>query len=422
MRNQIPRTNSKSARRVAVALAAVASLLLAGCSATSGPSKSGGGGQTIKIGIVGPYGTSLLGQNAEQFLDGAQLGIEYINDHGGLPAGDKVQLVTGNDGNTPADGAAAVRGLLGQGVKLFVATSTTAVTEAWGGAIDSAGAVAIHNSSDPSLTGSARPFKNLYRVGVSSDMMAQAVGLTLGPKFQDTNNIDMFGYDYVQGHATWNALDAAFKDAGLKFGSKTLQYVPTTQTSYLSEITTMNGRIDPTKKNLLAMLTFGPGYVTFIKQAQSLGMLTKYQAVVSTAEYYLEAAAMKGTAPQVWNSFDVCDYNLFKNPVMDWLLTKAKSKTGFEPNDWSVQGFDSMITMLAAIKDSGSSDPKAVMGALNGMNMNLAVGKAKMGAATHQGEVGVPVCETVGDPSQPDGVKMLQGVVVPYSELPHPVK
>jgi branched-chain amino acid transport system substrate-binding protein len=412
----------RRATRVAGLAATISvALICAACASGGGSQASGGGdtggsGATIKIGYIAPFGTGFSGQNATDVETGIRAGIQYLNEHGGVLHGAKIQIVNGTETGEAAVVSSTVQTMLGEGIGIFIGPGLTADCQAAGQLFDNAGALTLTSCVTTSLTGASRPTKDLYRAGTNDSMQATAIGYVLGKQFKDLTQVDTFAYDTAQGHSTWTQIQAQLKklNPSIKIG---LQYfVPQTSTDYRSQLGAMANAEQPGGKKALALLSYGPGVLNFFQQGAPLGLLKDYSVIITTNEYYVEAEALKGTAPDMWNAYDVCDYQLFNNPLMSYLTSYLKTDGGGAvPDDWSVNGFDRMLIIGDAINKAGSADPAKVMAALNTIQANTAVGQITMNPTTHQADVPTAVCETVGDPSAPTKVKMISGTVVPAS-------
>jgi branched-chain amino acid transport system substrate-binding protein len=420
------RSGDKQAQRrrrraqAAAGVAAAAALVLAACSSTSSTSSSSsssssGKGTTITVGVINNFGIPNLGTSATNTLQGFNIGIQYVYAHGGVLGGAKYKLVTGDEGATPATAVSEARTLLGQGINLFSGPAITPDTEAAGPILDSAGALYFTDATTTSVTGASRAYKNVYRLGTNDAMNAKGLSYVVGAKYKSATEVDVFGYDYQEGKDSWTAIQGYLKNEGLSFTSPQQVFVPLTATDYRSQIGAMSSAVTAGGTKLLALLTYGAGDLNFLQQAQTLGLTSKYAAILTTDEYYLEAVALNGKAPDVWNAYDVCDWQLYNNPQMSYLETEYHAQTGQYPSDWVAQGFDQALELSAAINKAKSDNPAKVMTALDGLTTNLAVGPVTMNGSTHQAESPTSVCETVGDPSAPGGVKLVTGQAVPYS-------
>lgn len=400
---------------IAMALAGAACSSGAGSQSSAGPAASGSGA-TIKIGYIAPFGTGFSGQNATDVETGIKAGIQYLNDHGGVLHGAKIQIVNGTETGQAAVVSSTVQTMLGNGIRIFIGPGLTADCQAAGQLLDNAGAMTLTSCVTTSLTGASRPTKNLYRAGTNDSMQATAIGYVLGKQFKDLTQVDTFAYDTAQGHSTWTQIQDQLKklNPAIKIGQQ--YFVPQASTDYRSQLGAMANAEQPGGKKALALLTYGPGVLNFLQQGTPLGLLKDYSVIITTNEYYVEAATLKGSAPDMWNAYDLCDYQLFNNPQMSYLANYLKADGGGAvPDDWSVNGFDRMLIIGDAINKAGSSDPAKVMDALNTLQATTAVGQITMNPTTHQANIPTAVCETVGDSSAPNQVKMVSGTVVPAS-------
>ena len=96
---------------------------------------------------------------------------------------------------------------------------------------------------------------------------------------------------------------------------------------------------------------------------------------------------------------------------MDWLKKEMEAKHNRLPDDWSVMGFNNVLVMAAAINEAKSTDSAKVNEAMSTLTVDLAQGTQTMNPETHQVERRTPVCESIGDPDAPEGVKLLSNSI-----------
>jgi branched-chain amino acid transport system substrate-binding protein len=365
--------------------------------------------------VLNNFGVPTLGVAATNVMQGLQIGEQYVYSHGGVYNGAKFKLVTADEGATPGTTTTGARTLLGKGIKIISGPAITPDTEAAGPLFDSAGAIFFSDATTTSVTGANRSLKNVYRIGTDDAMNAKGLATVVGPAEKAASVVNVFGYDYQEGKDAWTSLQSLLKQQGLKFSSPQQIFVPLTATTYTAQVGSMVNGTTGSAQRVLALLTYGGGDLNFLQEAKSVGLLAKYSAVLTTDEYYLEGLAFKGKAPAVWNAYDVCDWQLYKNAEMNYLETEYHAQTGSYPSDWVVQGFDQMLEIAAAVNKAKSSSESAVSAALSGLRVPMAVGSVTMNGSTHQAEVPTSVCETEGDPSAPGGLKLIKGEAVPFS-------
>jgi len=82
-----------------------------------GSTAGGSGGETVKLGFVGPV-TGPLAFAGEASLNGAEAGVKYLNE-GGSESGDEYELVIKDDKGDATTSAADARQMIGEGVTMI---------------------------------------------------------------------------------------------------------------------------------------------------------------------------------------------------------------------------------------------------------------------------------------------------------------
>jgi branched-chain amino acid transport system substrate-binding protein len=393
------------------------SLVLTACGGGSG----GSGGQaasggTVNVGVVNTFGDPSLGESASDQWDGMQLGVKYVAEHGGLYNGAKINLTQGNENGQPALVASTVRTMTNNGTKLIIGPSLTPDCLAAAPLVDQAGAVALVGCTTTSVTGANRSGKNLYRWDTNDRITSTALGVQIAKQYKDVQDVDVVAYDYLQGHQGWDTFRQTLSAKGITFTTDHELFVPSGTTNYSAQVGALAQTPNDGKKRILVLLTWGSGYLNFLKQALPLGVLDHYEAVVTTSMYYVSAKALNGSAPNIWNSYGTCHADLWKNDIMSWLKDQMQKTHQRLPDDWSTAGFNQVLVMAAAINKAKSTDPQKVNAAMASLKVDTATDAMTMDPTTHQAQRSTPVCETVGDKSAPEGVKLLGGSILPPAD------
>lgn len=402
--------------RLATSLAATAALIipLAACGDNSTSSSDG---NSITLGMVASFNQPGAAENATDAYQGVQLGIQYIQEHGGMYNGAKLKIkqMPDNVSNTSLS-TTSLRTLFNDDIKLIIGPDTSANCAADAQLIDQAGAVSIHQCTTTEFSTKNRPGKNMFNWDTNDMLTSTALAAEVKKDYSDVDTIDIVAYDYLQGHTGVDTFKNALKSEGLNPKVGKQFFVPPTATNYAAQINTL-AQHAKTEHRILVLLTYGAGYLNFIQQATPLKLFDNYDAVLTTSMYYRTAVALKGKAPKIWNSYSSCYATLWHTDEAKWLIKETKKKYGVLPDDWKLYGFNTVRAYAAAINKAKSSDPQKVLAAMQHLKFNLAQGPATMDPVSHQAKRPVPVCETVGDPSATDGVKLLKGSVFDSTQL-----
>ncbi len=162
---------------------AVAVAALGGCgdSGTEGTS-SGGGAETLKIGVAGP----LTGPNAAfgaQLKNGATQAVEDINAAGGIN-GKKIELVYEDDVSDPKQGVSVANKMAGEGVKFVVGHFNSGVSIPASDVYNENGMVMVTPAStNPKITD--RKLWNVFRVCGRDDQQGTVAGQYIAANLSD---------------------------------------------------------------------------------------------------------------------------------------------------------------------------------------------------------------------------------------------
>lgn len=413
-------TRSRVRPRLIVSIAALATsaLAFAGC---AGGSADGDGGDasdgTVTIGMINQYNQPGGAESADDWQDGADLAVKYIEENGGLYNGAKIKFNQQPESGTQTSlVASSLRSLFNDDVKLLIGPALSADCLAAAGPIDQAGAVSTIGCTTTSLTGPDRPGKNQFRWDTNDLLTSSGLAAEVAKDYSDVEHLDIVAYDYVQGHEGVKTFVDALKSYGVTPKVDNQFYVPASTTNYQAQISKL-AQAPKTGKRILVLLTWGSGYLNFIQQATPLDLFANYDAIMTTSMYYKTAVALNGKAPKVWNSYGTCYYSVWDNPIMEWFAKQMQSTYKRLPDDWSTVGFNQVLVYAAAINEAKSTDPAKVLDVMKTLKVDTATGTQTMEEATHQAQRQVPVCQTEGDPSAPEGVKLVQGSLFDSAEL-----
>jgi branched-chain amino acid transport system substrate-binding protein len=399
--------------RGAAALVAVtaASLGLTACGGGGG--NAGESADTITLGMVSTFEGATAASGQAQ-LSGARIAIDMINAKGGV-MGKKLALRTVNETGQPVDSANAVRTLTSDGIGLLFGFSLTPDCAAAAPVAKQEGAMMFGTCTGAQFR-SATDFPAFWSVSSFNTMQSAASAYVLG-KLLRPEELDTFAYDYAEGHDAWAAVQADMRKLGLNFTTPVQTFVPLSATSYRSQVSAMVPKLQADVKNrVLALLTYGSGTITFLKEAQQFNLLSRFSGVFADGQYYLGASALGKAAPSVWNSYDYCDYQAYKNPTNDAFVAEYHKRTGKYPNDWVEQGYTQVVTYAQAIEKAQSTDAEKVSAALSGLTVkDTPIGSFDFNLDRHQANINVVTCNTVGDASAPDGLRLVKAEFVPPS-------
>lgn len=266
-----------AARRKAAAAAAVAGLVaLTGC---SGSAASGGdkpkAGAALKIGVIVPL-TGPVGTTGEALKRGLELGVQKVNDTGGVN-GKKVEFTVVDDGGDPAQSTQLARKLIQQDhVSMLFGTITGDTAEAVAKVADDAKVpfgTAILGDTETCFGyqwGFGETTRQLLAPGVPELIKKY------GPK------VAIVGSDYNYPHFYADVAKEYVKNAGGTVVAE--EYSPLGQTDWQPVVK----RIKDAKPDVLLSMTVGSDAVSFTVQAEQFGLLTPqigYEGAPLDADY-----------------------------------------------------------------------------------------------------------------------------------------
>ncbi len=167
---------------VIAGISVFSALALAACGDSGTDGGSGGGAETIKMGVAGP----LTGPNAafgEQLKNGASQAVEDINAAGGI-LGKQVSLVYEDDVSDPKQGVSVANKMAGEGVKFVVGHFNSGVSiPASDVYLENGMLMVTPASTNPKITD--RKMWNVFRVCGRDDQQGTVAGQFIAKELGD---------------------------------------------------------------------------------------------------------------------------------------------------------------------------------------------------------------------------------------------
>ena len=406
-------------RRTSILPALVAAGLIAGTVSACGSSADAGdsGSGTVTLGMLAPL-NGTFAQSGKEMVNGAKIAISEINAAGGVD-GKKLKLDIKDDGSDPQKTSQATRDLASAGDKLIFGAFTSTECLAVKSLVKATGGVYIAPTCvDPTVTGSG-PGKpgtdNVFRTGLRSapdEPVSQKQPSIMHELAPDAKTWDYFGYDYSFGHEQESTFAAHItKVSGdLKMGSTV--FIPLTSQNFRPYVSKLASAVnsDSSGRGLL-LGTYGAGLGSFLQQAAAFNFLDKYKMIWTAGDPWNVLMAANGRFPKLWNSYDYM-WAAYDNPTNTQFVKDYKKAYGHMPGGNAAEQFNAVQAFAAAIKKAKSTDPNAVAAALAGLTFKATQGDMTIDATTHQADTNQVLSQLEGDPSSPDGVKILRTVIV----------
>lgn len=392
----------------------------AGTGGNAGTPTSQLNGKPVTIGFLGPL-SGANAQTGQAQLLGAQVAVDQINAKGGVLGGSQLKLDTKDTAAGANAGAQAVRDFVSAGVPLISGELSSANCLAEIPVVEQLKAVFITatctNDAITGLKGQPTQYPRTFRTGATSLQDTVALYKAMYQKFPDIDEWDVFAFDYVSGHLQWEQFSDGYKSLGGSIKEHSQYFVPLDQQDYSQQVAAMAAApFQPGVKRGLYLGTFGAGTASFLQQALPYDFLKNYAVVVNPGSYFPTATQQGGAAPDVWNGYDY-NYTAYNTPENTQFVNDYKAKSGGSvPDTWGYQEYLAILAYAAAIDKAGSADADAVQKALEGISFPSPQGTFTIDAVSHQGSANIVMTETVGDPNAPEGVKVIQSVVLTYDE------
>lgn len=407
--------NTATKLSTAVAALAAMTLALAACAGGAGEdpdSPSGGGSESVKIGVVLPF-TGVQATIAKLEGQGAAVAAEMINAEGGVDGKWQIELVEVDDQLDTGRSATVIRDLNDQDVALAIGGQTSDLCKSSAEAAQRFNITFIgaHCTSpdlvDPPIT------PNFFMIGQQMTTLANAIGGSLAESHPDIEVWDVVTYDVEAMRLSWDVAKASMEDALGRSVEEGERYaVPVGATTLRNEIAGLVATPDKANRGLF-LGVYGAGTTAFIQQAAPTGILEEYGVIAQTGVYWPTATAMDGTAPAIVNVHDYF-YPCQSTPENDEFVAAFEEETGEKPDSGAYQGYLAVRLLAAAITEAGSTDSDKVQEALKGLSIETPQGlEMTIDSETHAGNGAATVALLAGDPAAPQGVSITDCSLVP---------
>ena len=312
---------------------------------------SGSGGDTIKIGAVGPLtGDSSNGGTDE--LEGKEMAVEDFNEAGGVD-GKTIELVSEDDASSASQSASAVTKLINQdkGVGI-IGAHNSACTLAGLEVLNRYGVPMITpgSSAETVLTSGC---EWISRAFPGDDLQCKAL-LNYIEENQDVDKIGVIYSNDDFGKGGLDSITEAAEEKGKEVVSESFANEDKDMTAQLSKLR------DEGAEALFIWCQYTPGAL-IMKQARGLGWDVQFYSGTGTIHedtFSLSDGAYYGcinSVPFISTSTDP--------EVQEW-VDRYEEKYGTPPSQNSARAYDATMILLNAIKAAGSTEPEEVQKAI----------------------------------------------------------
>ena len=336
----------------------------------------------VYMGALLPLSEPGAPQAGQLILRGIQMGAEYVNTVlGGSIDGRPIEIVTEDDKGTPEVGASGYRRLV-QEKKVAGVTGCyhSSVCLAVNGVAKELGVpVIVTQGSNAAITAARIP--QVFRTHLIDPV--RAIALVDFAKAQGFKKISIMADNTDFGVG----LTGAVKDEGTKLG---LQVKATVYDKAAVDLT----------PELLEIKSWGPDIIfnggtgnpehLIIDQAYDIGLFPKVPMLATSdwpyrADEYWKLHPKNGTGMYILTAYHQ-DMALTKSG--QWLFDAYKKKYNEEPTYSTLNGFGDLLILAEAVKKAGTTDPAAVVKALESNTFEFWAGSVAFpqgeGALWHQ--------------------------------------
>jgi len=355
--------------------------------------------EAIKIGDLNSY--KRLPAFTIPYKNGVDLAIEHINSAGGVIDGRKLEIVSRDDQGKPGeavkiaeemfsrDGVVMISGNLfshvglalasyaGQNKKLYLAAEPLADALVW-------------------AKGNRYTFRLRPSTYMQAAMLAEQAAKTDAKRWATIAPNYAYGKDAV----------AAFKKA-LKALKPDVEFVAEQWPALFKiDAAAESQALQAAKPDAIYNVTFGGDLAKFVREG-SLRGLFKDRVVLGllTGEpEYIDP--LKGEAPEGWIVTGYPWYAI-EDEAHKKFVSAYQAKWNDYPRVGSLVGYNTMLSIAAALNKAGSTDTEALVAAFKGLELDTPVGKITYRAIDHQSTMGA----WVGKTALKDG----KGIMVDWS-------
>jgi branched-chain amino acid transport system substrate-binding protein len=322
--------------------------------------------EVIKVGAVAPLSSPGSYQQGKELLLGLQWAVDDMNEAGGL-LGKRLELVVEDTQGKPPTGATAVE-------KLITKDKVVGVAGEYHSSVCNAEIEVFHRYGIPFVIGScwfdeltSKGYPEIFRTSVYNSKQAEnIVGLI---KEAGIKKVAALVEDTDYGIGIAENIKAIMQRTGAT-ATFTSEVVEKTSKDFVPILLKYKTREKP---DLLIAAVTQPGGFLLLKQAHEIGFAP------SPATLVLDATCTAQNAEIFWSALkDAGRYVMMACPYSssvrvtelgDKIKARYVKAFGRQPNYLPLQGYDAMYTLLAAIKQAGSTEPQKIITALNSIKL-----------------------------------------------------
>ena len=354
--------------------------------------------KTVKVGFVyimsGPF--SAYGQFAKQ---GAELAVDEINAKGGIN-GHKVKAYFEDSTGKPDVAIRAIRKLVFQDkVDILIGLDSSGVAKTVVPSIPQMKTpLIITHAATPDVTGSVC---NHYVFRISVNLAQNVKAAALLASGTDVKTWTTIGPDYAFGHQSWEYFEKYLKPMkpGVTFLPRSeVAFPPFKTTDFSSYI----NKVMQSKADGVLVSLWGGNLIDFVRQARDMGFFDGKRQVLMTLGAATEVlTALGDKMPEgIWVGTRY--WFLANDSAMNKNFVKAyKNRFGAYPSYNAHGAYAALYTYKAAAEKAGSINKEKIIGALEGLTVEVPIGTITIRPQDHQALTDATWGKTAADPNYP---------------------
>ncbi|MBP7063838.1 ABC transporter substrate-binding protein [Ferrovibrio sp.] len=343
-------------------------------------------GGPIKIGFPTPL-TGAFGAEAQDQVRAAEIAIKEFNDAGGFQ-GRMAELLVRDDKLNPGEAATRTLELIEKDKVNYIVGSLSAAVQLSINNVTKERGVIFNSISQSDAINEAKDWsKYTFHEALNPHMTAGAVGRYAFNKFG--KKVVYLTADYAYGHE----MVRGFETAGKPLGVQTLADIrhPIGAADYSAFLP----RIQSLRPDILCICNFGRDQVNSIKQATEFGIKEKIKIIAPVLLYTARVAGgaesfegVVGGTSYYWRLEDTV-------PTAKAFNDKFRAAHGGAvPSDYGALGYAGVRSVLAAVKNAGTTDTDKVIEAMRALKYDFYKGAQYYRGCDHQSVQSVLVIES----------------------------
>lgn len=376
----------------------------------------------IKVGVMLPM-SGIGAEVGTAWLSGIKAAQLQWNESGGV-LGRQIDLVVRDDKFTSAGAVAAARELAGEGVTVSIGAGQSPMGLAIAPILAELKTVVVAPAPTAMSLTHENFSKYFFRASSNGLILYGGIGNIMATRFSDVKSWAVIAPDSENGRDVVRYFKLGVERAAAKTGkpAKVIEpiYASLNKADYKVEI---NSLMNSGAEGLFIGLTAAP-CVSLLQQGRAVGMDKKFKVIGEAGTELLIAKAMQKSTPgNLWGTtFWAPELEPFKSkyPQSAKLTEYIVKVTGDKHPPGIVQATHrSALTIFHALKKAGSTEPDALIQALEGLEFDSAAGPYRIRKEDHQG-IGSAYFAKIGARDAAPGYGLEEVVQINESEIVEP--